>query len=332
MEHTTEGTARAWPWMVAGGAAGLTALPLMLLWDRLPDPVAVRWSVSGAPNGPMPKVALLVLCCALLALFAWLASRRTPHTATAESRASAEAGAIRLMAIGGMLMPAIVALCVALNLDRPDWRQAAPLTPRGFGLLFLPTALALILGFAARAFGGPRMPRPEAIQRPGHPTEAKSAPSTSIQSSGSWTGHASNRATLPIIAAIGIASIYLAAQGHLLLASLQVPVMIVLELLSTIQVTVDATGVTVRYGHGGWVRQRIDMERVGSASVTQLGAFSPYGWGYRGSLKLLKRAAVVVRAGTGLRLDLRDGRRFVVTVDDAQSASHLINGFARSGR
>lgn len=155
---TTERTGRAWPWMVAGGAAGLAALPLTLFWERLPDPIAVRWSASGAPNGPMPKVALLVLCCAMLALFAWLASRRAPLAGNADARTGADAGALGLMAIGGMLMPAIVALCVALNLDRPEWKQAEPLTPRAFGAIFVPPTLALIFGFAARAFRRPRRP------------------------------------------------------------------------------------------------------------------------------------------------------------------------------
>jgi Protein of unknown function (DUF1648) len=57
-----EGTAKAWAWMVAGGTAGLTALPLGLAWERLPEPIAVRWGLDGTPNGPMPKLVLIVVC------------------------------------------------------------------------------------------------------------------------------------------------------------------------------------------------------------------------------------------------------------------------------
>jgi hypothetical protein len=45
------------------------------------------------------------------------------------------------------------------------------------------------------------------------------------------------------------------------------------------------------------------------------------GWGYRGSLRLYRRAALNLRKGAGLRLELHDGRVFVVTVDDADTAS-----------
>jgi hypothetical protein len=332
MENTTDGMGRAWPWMVAGGAAGLTALPLLLFWQRLPDPLTVRWSLSGAASGPMPKLMLLLLCWAMLTLFAWLASRRTADSSmSVDTRKGAEAGALALMSIGGMLMPSIAALCVALNLDRPDWRQAAPLTPGGFGAIFVPSVLALILGFAARALRGPGTSDPKAgTPQPTDPLGSRgatAAPESAGDSPATWTGQAANRLTLPIIVVLGAASIYLGYQGHVALALLQLPAIVVLELLSRIRVTVDAADVTIHYGHFGWVQQRISMARVGSASVTPVGAFSPYGWGYRGSLTLLKRAAVIIRSGAGLRLDLMDGRRFLVTVDDAESASRLINRF-----
>ena len=40
------------------------------------------------------------------------------------------------------------------------------------------------------------------------------------------------------------------------------------------------------------------------------------GWGYRGSLRLFKRAALVTRRGEALELTLTRKRRFIVTVDD----------------
>ena len=49
------------------------------------------------------------------------------------------------------------------------------------------------------------------------------------------------------------------------------------------------------------------------------------GWGYRGSLALVKKAAIVLRAGPGLRLDLLNGRTFVVTIDDPQTPAALLS-------
>jgi hypothetical protein len=44
------------------------------------------------------------------------------------------------------------------------------------------------------------------------------------------------------------------------------------------------------------------------------------GLGYRGSLRLFRRAAWVLRTGPALELDLSRGRRFTITVDDAEGA------------
>lgn len=327
-----EGTARAWAWMVTGGTAGLTALPLALAWDRLPEPIAVRWGLDGTPNGPMPKLVLIAVCWAILGLFAWLASRRVP--AGQESR-SAAGGSLGLMAFGAMTMPAIAVLCVILNLDRPNWTQAEPLTATRLALLFMPAALALLGVFAARVASGPGRsddePRSSTVAGAVERATASNTLQMRGQTSNVWVGQAVNRWALAAMAALGATALYLALQGQLVLALLQLVAVVVLELLSSIRVTVDAQEVTIRYGRLGWVRQRISMARVGAASVTQVGALSPYGWGYRGSLRLLRRAAVVVRSGAGLRLDLKDDRWFIVTVDDAESASSLINRFRGAG-
>jgi hypothetical protein len=72
------------------------------------------------------------------------------------------------------------------------------------------------------------------------------------------------------------------------------------------------------YGPAGLVRQIFGPERIvavsaGNFSFTQMG-----GWGYRGSLKLLHRAALVTRRGDALDVQLRGKRRFIVTVDAPQ--------------
>jgi hypothetical protein len=103
----------------------------------------------------------------------------------------------------------------------------------------------------------------------------------------------------------------------------------VLELCSKIRVTVDERALTIRYGRLGWLRQRMAIERILAATAFELDPWAHGGWGYRGSLKLLGKAAVVVRAGQALRLDLRDGKRLSITVDDAETAARLVNGFVQ---
>jgi hypothetical protein len=53
------------------------------------------------------------------------------------------------------------------------------------------------------------------------------------------------------------------------------------------------------------------------------------GWGYRGSVRVFKKAAVVLRKGPGLRLRLRNGAQFAVTVPGAEPAAALLNGWAQ---
>ena len=53
------------------------------------------------------------------------------------------------------------------------------------------------------------------------------------------------------------------------------------------------------------------------------------GWGHRGSLLLLGKAAVVVRRGDAIEVTLRGGRQFLVTVDDAETGAALLNGLVQ---
>jgi hypothetical protein len=44
----------------------------------------------------------------------------------------------------------------------------------------------------------------------------------------------------------------------------------------------------------------------------------------------MRRAAWVVHRGPGLKLDLRDGKVFVVTVDGAEEVAAVVNGLIAS--
>jgi hypothetical protein len=74
----------------------------------------------------------------------------------------------------------------------------------------------------------------------------------------------------------------------------------------------------VVYGLGGMIRQVFGPDRLVSASARNYSMMQMGGWGYRGSLKLLHRAAVVTRRGDALDLRLKGNRRFIVTVDSPE--------------
>ena len=97
---------------------------------------------------------------------------------------------------------------------------------------------------------------------------------------------------------------------------------------SRIRVTADQSGLTVRYGFLGWPRTSVPLRRIATARAIDVHPTEWGGWGYRGNLTLMNRAAVVLRAGPGIRLDLLDGKVFVVTIDDPDIPARLLNAEA----
>jgi hypothetical protein len=101
--------------------------------------------------------------------------------------------------------------------------------------------------------------------------------------------------------------------------------LVLLELFAKVRVTVGPSGIGIRYGYVGWLRQRIAIDRVRAAYAVHVEALEHGGWGYRGGLRLLGRASVVIRGGPGVRLELESDKHFSITVDDAQNGARLIN-------
>ena len=97
---------------------------------------------------------------------------------------------------------------------------------------------------------------------------------------------------------------------------------------SRIRVTANQSGLQVRYGFLGWPRTSVPLDRIATAQAIDVDPSEWGGWGYRGNLTLMKRAAVVLRGGPGIRLDLHDGKVFVVTIDDPDIPAQLLNAEA----
>jgi hypothetical protein len=226
------------------------------------------------------------------------------------------------------LAVALVALTVGLNWERVVWTKAAHfelwlLLP----LLGLPLATAGVLAVLARRLW------------PGGASSAIGADALPLAAGerAYWSGAAHNRWFLLIVLGMlmqsGIFSLFWskAPLASLSVLIVQLLVLPVLELFSSIRVSVAERGLTIHYGHLGWIRQRVPLARIARASAFQLQPLSHGGWGYRGSLKLRGRVAVVVRSGSALRLELRDGTQLSVTVDDAETAARLLNGFVQRG-
>jgi hypothetical protein len=73
----------------------------------------------------------------------------------------------------------------------------------------------------------------------------------------------------------------------------------------------------------------IDLGRIAQATTTDVVPMQWGGWGYRGSLRLFGKAAIILRGGEGLRLDLVDGKKLLVALDGAEQAAGVVNDLLR---
>jgi hypothetical protein len=119
-----------------------------------------------------------------------------------------------------------------------------------------------------------------------------------------------NGSGIPLLGAI-IAAVVLVALVGLFVLALRIEVCVVQ--------TTRGRALQVAYGPGALVRQTFEPEQIQSTAAVELSFTQTGGWGYRGSLRLVKHASLVTRRGAALQVNLSGGRRFVVSVDDPEA-------------
>jgi hypothetical protein len=97
-------------------------------------------------------------------------------------------------------------------------------------------------------------------------------------------------------------------------------------------VTVDRNGVRIAHGLPGWPVKRVRLAQIRQASMVQVKRIPLGGAVYQGSLNLLGRAAIVMREGPGLRLELEGNRTLDIAVDEAEQAAGVINDLIAAQR
>jgi hypothetical protein len=95
----------------------------------------------------------------------------------------------------------------------------------------------------------------------------------------------------------------------------------ILVLFERVDVIIDDAGLRARAPYLGWPRVAWSPDEIESVTAIEVRPTEWGGWGYRGSVKLFKKAAWLLRRGPGIRLDLRGGRTFIITVDDAEQGA-----------
>jgi hypothetical protein len=113
-------------------------------------------------------------------------------------------------------------------------------------------------------------------------------------------------------------------QLNMVSMGLVVPLVAVWVALTKLTVVIGVRGLPVAFGPVQWPRVRIPLDRIERVSTLDVRPTEWGGWGYRGSLTVMRQAAVVLRGGPGIRLDLHGSKTFVVTVDDAVTGASLL--------
>jgi hypothetical protein len=315
--------------------AAIIAVPAAL-WSRLPDRVADHWTFAGTANGTAPRLVsflvlgVLALVGAGLVWLGWAATRKSTRSALGYSadapeisgaavhgRAAAAGTAAAMIPIGLFLMAVStgsVLLVAVTNVDADGPRTASAGAGVLPALLGGPLLLAGFAGYALRRYGGlgaadSATERSSLGLRPGERAV--------------WTGRARARWAWPTAVLLVVAGALVGTATARWELGVVLLVVGVLTLgFTSVRVTVAARRVTVGYGPLGLRFTRIPLHRIASAAAVERTAFS---FRYRGSLAVFGAAAVVLRRGPALRLTLRDGKTFLVTVDDAATGAALLN-------
>jgi len=277
-------------------------------WDRLPEPMAAHWGISGAPNAALPRAVVVVFLAVMAGMSALGAFAVTRQRG---ARPREIAAPLAMASFLGVLAAILAVMVVALNLDAPSWSAARRLTIEWLAaLIATPVLAAAVTGrLAARL-------------------EVDAAPVDLAF----WTGSAAN----PWCAAWSIA-ITCAGVAALLFASVEVAAALVLGGLvlacfAVVRVRVDGSCVTISFGPLSFPRQRMPLSHILAARVVDVWPLGRGGWGYRGSLLFSRRASIVVRRGEGIELDCGARGTLVITVDNPGSAAGLINDLVSRAR
>ena len=297
---------------VALAAAGLG--PFLAYRSELPERVASHFDISGAADGSMTPGMLLVVTGCLMAVglgacvtVALNRRRLQPMFAPGGSFAGAFIGAIS----AGILMTTAIG-----QRDLEQW-QDATLSP----WLLLAWLGGSVITATAAAWVASGLPFDRGTGPAGRPEAMELGSGERVF----WSSTLSARWPLLLGTAVLLLALVLTRLAASWMVLLMLMIAIGLTTFGRVRVTTDRTGLQIRYGFLGWPRTSVPIGRIASAHAIDIRPADWGGWGYRGSLTLMKRAAVVLRAGPGIRLDLHDGRVLAVTIDDPHEPVRLLN-------
>lgn len=302
----------------------IATIALQFSWrNDLPDPIATHWGPSGTADGFGGLATILIVAAVLgLGLPALIAATTLPLLVRGARGAN-----FRLMAsiaVGLSTLSAVLnTWTVDLQRGLADAHDAPSILP------------ALVAGFCAAALAGVAgwvfQPRQRAVV-PGvsHPLPLSLAKDERAVWMRMATMAKPFRILLVVIlVCLGLASSGLWFSGQTAAAWIYLGTMALVALAmattTAFHVRVDHTGLSA-VSALGVVRIRVAIADVVDAGVAHVNGFAEFGgWGIRQRPGAL---GIILRNGESLQVTRRNGRRLVITVDDAATAAALLMAFA----
>ncbi len=303
---------------------------LMIAWmPQLPDPIALHWNAAGQADGfgaawiaPLLTAGLGILFAGIAGLSVLGAAREGEWGPTMRFLGAMSAGATSFLVV-------LVTWSVAMQRGLDDARDAPSIVPA----LVVGAVIGLAIGAGAwfvqpalTVSGGRTSPVREAERIVLAPGERAVWLRTTTLRAGAMATIIGATVVLALLA------LWAALTGVALwplFAATAVLFLVLLLTTSVFRVRVDDEGLRVR-APVGVPRFGIPLEDVAQVEVARVTPMVDFGgWGIRRSID--GRTGIVLHAGDGIQITRRDGRRFVVTVDDAATGAALLTALrARS--
>jgi hypothetical protein len=308
-------------------AVTLVAVGLMVAWlPQMPTTVATHWSGEGPDGfGPAWSVPLFtaVLGLGLIALFVGIM--------LAGARDGRWGPMLRLL--GALSIGANVLLMVGITWSFGMQRGLSdPLDAPDAGLpLLVSSVLAVVAGL------GGWFAQPNVTTEGRTPARTVEPLDLSAGERAVWvrTTAMTRGGMVAIVAGIivlAIGTVVVAASGSAawwVMLGVTLLVVVLAAATFVFRVRVDDRGLVVR-SPLGVPRFAVPLDDVESVAVTEVQPTAEFGgWGIRLAPDAL---GIVLRAGEALQVTRRNGRRFVVTVDDAATAAALLEALSARER
>lgn len=322
-EHTNRTRRSA---IVVGGivpvAMTLVGMIVMLTWlPDLPATVAVHWGLDGPDGFASPllsiflPIAIVVVFCAFSVGSAW-ATRPSGLLAPTQ----------KFVLVTGIWLSAMLTLAIGGSLAiQREISDAA--VPGGVGTFMLIGAAA---GLVLAAAGWFVLPAADTTNSPASAVvPAAVEPGERV----SWSKTVGLAVpvvalvigTLVVVIAAAVATAIVAPAEVWFGVGALVVVLLLLLFTASWRVTADVRGLIVRNALG-WPRVAIPVSRISAVHVVQVDAAAEFGgWGYRWGGP--GRTGIILRSGEAIEVTATNGKRFVVTVGDAETGASVLAAY-----